>query len=348
MPIWKDDVLHKSIKQNEIYPMYLFYGTEIHLMQNMVSLLLRKTVSSGFESFNLQKFDGDTVSLNQLQTAYEALPMMAERKAVVVKDWNFERLSKNDFDGLLEMLKNPNPSTVLILYITSEAIDAKRGAKFKKLSDVAAKQGVVCEFALKDKQTLKKAIISRCNKAKVTITPAVCEKLIDLCGSRFSVLMNEVDKLIQYADGGEITAQSVKDLCIESVENTAFDLSNAILEGRYDRAFSILHRLFYLRVEPVMIMGALSMSFIDLYRIKTAQVIGLSSDDVIRDFQYRSKYRVTKLYRDVSKFSAEQIRGCLGSLEQADRLLKSSRMEPKTVMEQMLGEMVCQRMEQKR
>ena len=345
MAVWKDDVLNKSIKQGEIYPLYFFYGAETNLMENTLSLLLKKIIPPAFESFNLQKFDGDGIVFNQFQTAYEALPMMTQYKAVVVKNWNIEKMSKNDFEIFLEMLKDPNPSTVFILYITNTNIDVKKGTKFKKVIERVTKSGIVCEFSLKDKASLKKAIVNRCAKAKVSIAPEVCEKLIDACGFHSDVLMNETDKLIQYADGGEITVQAVEELCVESIENTAFDLSNAILEGRFDKAFSILNRLFYLRIEPVMMIGALSMSFIDLYRIKTAQVIGLSSDDVIKDFQYRSKYRITKLYKDVPRFSADQIRQCLSCLEKADRLLKSSRMEAKAVMEQMLGEMFCRRLE---
>ena len=342
MPIYSDDQLRREIKARHIFPLYLLYGEEGHLLSQSVSLLLKKVVSPSFSEFNLQRFDGAVLTLNQLQTAYEALPMMAEYKAVVVKDWNLEKLSKNDFEQLCDMISDPNPSTVLMLCYSALEIDVKKSSKYKKVCAIIEKNGVVCDFAPKDKTTLKKAILDRCAKQQVVLSPAVCEKIIEQCGTSLTVLLNETDKLIYHAGtDGEITKEDVVKLCTPSIQNTAFDLSNAILQNQYGKAFVILDRLLYLRTEPLMILGALNMSFTDLYRMKAAQAARHSSEDVIRDFQYRAKFRITKLYRTVSQFSIDQIRGCIESLEKADRLMKSSKLDSRIILEQMLGEMIA-------
>lgn len=343
MPIFSDDQLRREIKAQHLFPLYFFYGEEEHLKNNLLSLLLKKVVSPSFAEFNLQRFDGSGMSLNQLQTAYEALPMMAEYKAVTVKDWNLEKLSKSDFDQFCDMISSPNPSTVLILFYSSLDIDIKKSSKYKKVCAIIEKNGVVCDFPVRDKTTLKKTILERCAKQQVTISPVICEKIIDQCGTSLSVLLQETDKLIYHAGkGGEITKEDVLLLCTPSIQNTAFDLSNAILQHQYSKAFVILDRLLYLRIDPLFILGALNMSFTDLYRMKAAQSVRRSSEDVINDFQYRAKFRITKLYRTVSQFSISQIRGCIKSLEKADRLLKSSKLDSRIVLEQMLGEMIAQ------
>ncbi len=74
--------------------------------------------------------------------------------------------------------------------------------------------------------------------------------------------------------------------------------------------------------------------------MKAAQLSGIGSDQVISDFHYRSKYQIQKLSQDVSRFSISQIRSCIASLEKADRLLKSSRLDNRIILEQMLGEMI--------
>ena len=343
MPILKDDVLLKQLKSAQWEPLYFLYGEETLVLEKAVGLLLKKAVDPAFESFNLQRFDGESLAFNDLQTAYDALPMMAPYKCITVKDWNLEKVGKQEFSLFCQMLEDPNPSTILVLFYTRQELEVKKGSKFKKAMELFQKKGVVCEFGLKDKAALKKDLISYCAKGKVTLPPEVCDKLIDQCGSQLTILRQEADKLIAYAGaGGTVTAQAVDALCIKTVQNTAFDLSNAILQHQYGRAFSILDHLFFLRTEPVLILGALNMSFIDLYRVKTAQTAGLSAAQVVRDFKYRSQYRVTKLYKDVARFSLEQIRSCIGSLEKADRLIKSSRMEPRLVLEQMLGEMMVE------
>lgn len=342
MPVFTDEQLHKSVRAGQILPLYFLYGEEAHLMQTVVDLLLKKVVVPGLEGFNLQQFDGTQMDFNQFQTAYEALPMMAEYKCVTVKDWNLEKLSKNDLEALTALLSDPNPNTVLILFSPSLSLDVKKSTKLKKICDIIGKNGAICNFGWKEKQSLKKMLSDRCARRNISISPTVCEKIIEVCGPSLSVLSNELDKLIFYVgENGEITKETVSLLCTESVQNTAFDLSNAILLRQYGKAFSILDNLFYLRVEPMMILGALNMSFLDLYRLKAAQISLKSTDEVAKDFHYRSKYRLTKLYQNVSQFSIEQIRGCIRSLEKTDRLLKSSRADSRILLEQMLGEMIC-------
>lgn len=341
MPILKEEDLNKSIRSESFYPVYLLYGSETYQIRKALQLLLKKAAPKTFAEFNLQKFDGETTSFNDLETAYEALPMMAERKCIVVKNWNFDKLAKNDLEKLVNLLENPNPSSIFIMYFTNQNADLKKNAKSKKICDIIGKIGAMTEFAQKDKASLRKILSDRCAKAGSKLPSAVCDKLIDWCGQDLSILMNETDKLISYAGNREITKQDVQGLCTQSIQGTAFDLSNAILQNNYQKAFSILDRLFSLRTEPLMILGALNMSFIDLYRLKAAQSMNLTADQVIHDFRYKSRYRMTKLYQSVSLFSMEQIRNCIESLVKADMLLKSSRLDNRIILEQMLGEMMA-------
>lgn len=340
MAVLTDEALNKKIQAKEIYQVYFLYGEESYLMQNTINLINKTLIPPDFLEFNYHLFDGEIMTLNQLETAYEALPMMAQRKWILVKDWNLEKLPKHDFDKFLSLLKDPNPSTVLILYYPNLSIDPQKSNRFKKGLELIHSIGVSCKFAPKSKAVLKKAIATRCSRQKTPISLEVCEMIIDLCGTNLTILNHEVDKLIYFSDGEPITEQTVRQLSTPSVQSTAFDLSNAILKQQYQTAFSILDQLFYLRIEPIMIIGALTMSFVDLYRVKAAQDVGVSAKQVIQDFQYRSEYRVNKIYQNLHVFSMEQIHNCIRSLEQADRLLKSSKMDARIVLEQMLCQML--------
>ncbi len=129
-------------------------------------------------------------------------------------------------------------------------------------------------------------------------------------------------------------------LCVQNIQNSTFDLANAILYGNYSNAFEILDRLFYHKNEPVMILGALNSSFINLYRLKCASIANVSTTQVITDFKYKSSYVVTKLTASLSKFSIEQIRACIAVLHKTDVLIKSSKIDNKILLEKMLGEMM--------
>lgn len=341
MPILTDQNLSNSIRAGELSPFYCLYGNEVYLIKNIVSRLIKKFLVGNLENFNQQIFDNESFCIDDIITAYYQIPMMCNRKFILIKNVNIEKINKSDFNALLQLFDNKNESSILIFYYTTTDFDFAKSTKFKTLIDkIDNCNGVVCQFYLKDKATIRKTILAKCKKHNISIENNVVYSLIDRCSNSYHIILNELEKLIQYSgENSTITMETLNLLCVDTVQNTAFDLSNMILKSDYDKSYCILDKLFYDRVNPNMILGALNMSFIDMYRIKTAQSVLLSSDDVILDFKYRSKYRINKLYSDVSKFSIEQIRHCLFCLEEADNLLKSSKLDSKVVLQQMIGKM---------
>lgn len=344
MPKVTDEALNKSLKAGDIQPIYLFYGEETRLLQNTVSRILDLVVEPAFEAFNLQKFE-EGCSAEELQTAYEALPMMAERKAVAVRDWDLGSANKAGQELVLSMLETPNPSTVLIFYYTDVEYDPAKKAASKKLLALAEKHGAVCAFRLKDKVTLKKALLARCKKAGVTMEPMVCDILLERCGLAYGQLQTELEKLVSYAGGGEITAKAVELLCAQTFQNTVFELSDAILRGQVDRAYHVLNHLLYQQVKPQQLIAPLTTSFGDLYRAKAGQAAGHSMQDVVDDFKYgRASFRITKHRAELSKYSMQQVRFCILKLEETNRLMFSTRADDQVLLEQMIGEMLaCRR-----
>lgn len=342
MPIVTDEVLNRGIKEG-LQPLYFLYGSETRLLQNTVKAIEKAGVDPSFATFNLQKFD-ESVAVDQLQTAYEALPMMAPLKLVLVRDFDFSKQGKSGQDTVMAMLTPPNPSTVLVFYYTDTEYDPKKKAGSKKLCDLVAKHGQVCNFALKDRATLKRALQSRCKKAGVTLPNQTADYLIDRCGMQYGLLLSEVEKLIAYADGGEITTDAVTALCMQNFQNKAFDLCNALLKNQYDSAYQILDHLLYQKIDPMELIGALATSFSDLYRAKSAQVAGLPLSQVVTDFKYGGgSFRITKLQSSLSRISLDKIRACLHALERANLLMISSKVEHRLVLEQAFGQMLAYR-----
>lgn len=342
-----DTDLFKQIKQGILQPLYLLYGQESYFVSACVDKIIEKAVPTGFESFNLNRFNGEKLSFDELEDAVSTLPMMAEKKCVVVKDLDIDKLNKNDIDILMELISNPNESIVLVLYATGVLYDIKKSTKLRKLSEAIQKNGVVCDFALKDKPTLKRALWDRAKKAGIELDMPVADVLIDRCSQSYSVLVNEVDKLIHYVQGRdedhrEITKADIDACCIPSIDSTSFDLARSILNKKYDQAFLLLDELFYQRMESLSILGALNMCFIDLYRAKCAMVNGHTTDEVVIDFSYPKNrtFAVRNSFRDVQNYSIESIRRCLNALIDADYQIKSSKMQDRLILENMIGKMI--------
>src|SRR5690606_16873199 len=56
-------------------------------------------------------------------------------------------------------------------------------------------------------------------------------------------LASEVDKLITYANGRSVQAQDVDEMVSGAVQYQTWDLTDAVIEGRTDRALGVLRRM---------------------------------------------------------------------------------------------------------
>lgn len=345
MPVLTDEKVFDRIKKGDIAKTYLLFGQESYFVSSCVEKIIKKIVEPSFKSFNLNRFDGEKISFDAVYQSVEALPMMAERKVVAIKDVDIDKLTKGAFDELLEVVAQENETTVLIIYATELTYDIKKSARVKKLSAIIEKIGVVCEFSLKDKPTLKRALCARAKKEGIEMEMTTADLLIEQCDRRYGVLINELDKLIFFTKGsGEntIKPEYIKQCCIPSIDSTSFDLAKAILSKKYDRAFLLLDELFYQRIEALSILGALNLCFIDLYRAKCAVAASRSIDETIADFSYPAnrKFAVKNAFRDVQSIPIDAIRRCIDALMNADITLKSSKLSDRLVLEQMIGNMI--------
>ena len=171
--------------------------------------------------------------------------------------------------------------------------------------------------------------------------PEVARRLIEQCGNDLHLLLNELDKLCAVAGNNEITAVILDQVAIKNLNAQAYELSNAILQQHYEKAYQILHRLFACRAEPVAVLAALSTAYADLYRAKVASAGGVQAQTLVEEFDYKGKvFRLKYASRDCSRLSLESLRESLDILAQADRRLKSSAVDKKTVLEETAAKLI--------
>jgi len=338
-----DDVkLFRSLREGQLAPVYLIYGKETYLSEACLQRILDKAVKKGTESFNLRKFDGAALDMTAVQGEAEGFPLMADYKCVVLMNPNLEKLSKSDSSLLQQLLTDPNPTTILILFVTAFELVPKKSAKIRKLLDLVDQAGAVVECAPKTRADLVRLIRQKCQKGGCEMDQGTAGALVDRCGTSLESLMSETDKLIAYRMAGEITRADVESVTHKSLDASVFDLSKAMLQNGRTRAFLILDELFLQREEPLSILFALNNAFLDLYRAKAAMLAGKTAEDVEALFSYRGReFRIRNAFRDVSRYSARTLRGCLKILADADFMVKSSRADGHVVVEQAVAQILA-------
>ena len=301
--------------------LYVFYGAEGYLIEQYSRLIIRETVEEGFDAFNLQQFDGQEVTVAELEDAVEALPMMTDRKCVVVRDLD---PCSGDTDRLLRLIEQVPDSCVLVFRQMTVQPD-KRKNGWKEFLKIAEKQGVVMNFERKDATEAAKMLAGGAKRRGCRLDVADARYLVEQVGNDLNLLIHELDKLCALAgEGGEITGGMIDTACPKNLEAKVFDLSKAILARRRQQVFDLLHQFRVQREEPIAVLGALSNAFADLYRGKVANASGMSPEAMAANFKnYKGKeWKLKNAARDSGRIGIEALRRCLEVLAETDTTLK--------------------------
>lgn len=319
--------------------LYLFYGAEGYLVEQYARLVAKETVEEGFDAFNFQKFDGQSVTPEQLEEAVESLPMMSERKCVLVRDLT---PTADNGDRLVKMVEQMPDSTVLVLWQMTVQPD-KRKSVWKDLLNLAGSKGAAMEFQRKEPADAAKLLMAGAKRRGCNLDFTDASYLVEQVGNDLNLLIGELDKLCALSVNGDITRRMIDAACPKNLEAKVFDLSKAILRRKAGEAYELLHQLRTQREEPVPVLAVLSGAYVDLYRAKVAAGGGIPAERLAVEFKsYKGKeWRLRNAARDGARMSLAVLRDCLEILAGADLTLKSSPGNPWVVLEQTVARLMA-------
>ena len=331
----------KDIIKSGSANLYVLYGAETYLTEQYARRIAAATVEEGFDAFNLQRFDGQEITLPQLEEAVEALPLMSDRKCVLVRDYDVS----SEAEGVVELLTHLPDSCVLVFRYISIQPDGRKNA-WKHFLQQAEKSGVVMNFAHKDLTESSKMLAAGAKRRGCRLDVADARYLVEQVGNDLHLLLGELEKLCALVgEGGEITRRHIDAACPKNLEAKVFDLSKTILRLRADQAYDLLYQLRVQREDPIAVLGVLSNAFSDLYRAKVAAAGGVSVDVLTTAFKsYKGKeFRLRNAGRDAARISVPALRDCLDRLARTDTALKMGRGDGWVLLEQTVAQL-CTRL----
>ncbi|MBQ3566641.1 MAG: DNA polymerase III subunit delta [Oscillospiraceae bacterium] len=336
--------LLKMIKSGELSNVYYIYGKDVMTVENASKVILKKALGKDWKN-DYTKTDGKSLDVSSLLDDIEICPMFSDYNAILINDLNAEELSADKLSQLTEAIENIPSFTLLIFNITGfDPLNGKKSmsGKNKKLADCIAKHGTVCECGLKTQQQLVKMITDSAVKQGCSISARNAQMLSEYCLMDSMQITNELLTLCSYREGQEIRAEDIETLVSGQIETDSFKLAKAVVSLNSSQAFFLLDNLLNKRNEPVAVLSAISMSFLDLYRARTAMTVNKHVNDIVTDFKYKGReFVVNNAYRDCRRISLENLRKCICTLRDTDRKLKSSPAAThRIVLEKALTEMI--------
>ena len=333
MAVIFEEALKKDIAAKKTADTYLLFGDEAYLI-DLYTAKLSAFVED--EVFNLQRFAGDC----ELQEVYDAVmqvPLFADRKCVILSDYDFEHTSKSNLEKLCSLLAEEHEETVFILNFYSVEVDYKKSSKAKKIIAAADKSGGRAVVLNRRKTPeLVKMLVDGAAKRGCKMLPDAARYLIELAGDDILTLKNELEKLCCYKPAEAIVKETVDLVSVKTAEASVYNLAKEIFACNSTNAIKLTDELFYMRLEPNIILHTLAMSYVDMYRVFICKRAGKNLSETAAQFGYKGReFVLERAAQNLRKIDFNKLSLSFDALTEADKLLKSNS-DARVVIEQLI------------
>lgn len=319
----------RALAEGRVAPVYLVVGPETLLIDEALDQLTRHLLpDAGIRDLNRQIFRGDDDSVEAIVEALGGLPLLADRRLVIVR--NVEKLPAKDGDRLAAYIKNPNPSSCLAL--VAETMDMRRSF-FRALPETA-----LVEARPLGLRALPAWLRQRAHAAGAELTPEAATLLVELAGEETAVLSGELEKAILYSGADRVDVEAVR--AVLGVERTRsiFELTNALIRRDVPAAVSMVAKLLATGEEPLGLLGMITRELRLIWQVKRWIAAGKRSEEIARLTRRPSTVMEATLSRAEATPAVELRRG-LYRCWKAEARLKSGTPSPRMELERLVFEL---------
>lgn len=322
--------LKKDLKNGAIQTLYLIFGDEDYLKEYYRDQLIKLVVDETFREFNLHCFDGKSLTPELLIDAIDSYPAMAERKLVLVNDFDLYKAPAAFQDVLPRILNDLPPYVCLVFYFNTQEFKAD---KRLKIHAILEKQACFAEFTHLDDRELVDWVRRRVRLLGKDIDDDTCQHIIFLCGNAMTNLITEIEKACALSTLDHITKYHIDQVCTRALDAVIFDLTDAIAGQKFEQAIAIFQDLVAQKNDEIMLFSAIMRHMQRLYAARLVEQ-SRGGERLLMDLAgSRSPYYIRKLSDSARKLSNTWLRKAVLSCADTDAALKSSAADRKKLIE---------------
>lgn len=334
----KADEFFVSLKQGVPKVCYLFEGEEEYLKERALEQLRAQILSGPMGSMNETVLNDP--SADELIPCCETLPMMADRRLVIVKDSSLLSSSKEggkrsdkDADQIVNYLKRLPDSVCLVFFCRGKANGTR------KLYKQIVKMDAAVQFEQLRNDALIKWIAREMKAYGKQVSRTTAEKLIFFAGNELASLKAEVAKVCAFAGDRETVEESdIDTICTMTAEYKVFDLSDKVVEGKADEAIELMHHLIRGGEQRLALLALLVRQYRQLLfmallpnKANAAQVLGVPP------------FVARKLGMAIRGFTWQELKNAYDLCVRTEYLVKSGQMPEEGSLEKVIYELLHMR-----
>jgi DNA polymerase III subunit delta len=228
---------------------YILHGDDDYEINRFVEKLYSRMGDPAMADLNTSRLDGRGSSEEEIRTAANAIPFLAERRLVILTN-PLARVNSPEAQGdFRTFLNNIPPSTALVMIIE----DTRDRKGWKNLSEKnwliqwaqkASTRAFVQSFLLPQGGEMVTWIRKKAKEQGGQFDPSGASALAMHVGSDTRTASHEIEKLLTYVDFRRpVMAEDVEMLTAPGGQVNVFDLTEALASGNTTTALRLLHRL---------------------------------------------------------------------------------------------------------
>ena len=324
------DAFFAAVKRGDIAPVYFFQGEEEHIKEHALAALRKRLLPEGLEALNetiLQNPPAEAI----IESA-ETLPMMADRRLVLVRDSALLGSGKaageaEDSARLVAYLDNPPPSACIVFYLRGMP-DGR-----KKLTQALAKKAEVVKFDRLGDADLQRWIAQQLQRMGKQITREDAAYVSFIAGNELMVLSGELEKVAAHAGDAEmVTRADIDAVVTRTLESNVFEMVDALVAGKEAEAFARLRIMLENGEARIGILAMMSRQYRNLLHLKLMQQGGVPEAELQRRIGV-PPFAMRRLFAQSRAASQEELRAKLDLCVDTDYAIKSGKMREDIALE---------------
>ncbi len=299
-----------------------FYGPNTFELRRQLQEMMTTYVKKAGSDFGLERVDGGSVRSHELRAALQAVPFLANSRLVIVEGL---ALNKGVSDKL-EAIMAEVPVSTVVVFVDRE-VD-QRTSVFKQL----AKADKVVKFEPLSGPKLLSWVKAEIEKLGGAAAPLTVRELVEVAGEDQWRLSGEINKLVNF--NPEVTIEVVREMVTPSVEQSIFELVEAMTAGRADVALAGYHRLLVRRESEIYILTMVQWQLRNLLLAKAAP--GNMSPPELAKAAGMSPYVAGKMATAQGRLHEEVLTEAYAAAADCEYDIKTGRLKAEVAVEQLI------------
>lgn len=314
--------------------LYLIIGRDVQARRRRLEEVQAALAAAGGGPVDRIVIDGKEATLSQVGEAVETTPLFPGPRLVWIQDVDQARPEVLDY--LASVLPPKVEQTVVVL--TAPALDRRT-----KAARALEEKGKLLRVDPPAARDVPGWIREQARAVGLNVTPQAAALMHALVGDDTMALATELEKLAAAVQSGESITPAHVDRYVSralpwAAEYALFELVDAVVEGRRQKAFQLLRQLLAAGKPPLLIVHMLARH----YRLLVAACgrPRQSPEQLARDMEV-NPFPARKAMTQARRLTLEAAVKGLEAIADADFRLKTSSSDPALVLDMLLGQLIA-------